>query len=179
MSERKSTSALSLHCSGDMYAWLPMISPACVRMVPPVPPGRFISRSPKSRIFTRSPPGAAASGTRNRFSGFRSRERSGGHGQQQGRTGLVRDLHGLRQGETPLSARRFCAHPFEKLHSGYRARLGCHASVEDFDDVAMTDGAGSPGFVEKTPDQLGILGQRLVQDLDGGRDVQMSGFSGR
>ncbi len=29
----------------------------------------------------------------------------------------------------------------------------------------MTDGAGSPGFVEKTADQLLVLRQRCVQDL--------------
>ncbi len=31
----------------------------------------------------------------------------------------------------------------------------------------MTDGAGSPRFVEETPDQLRVLGQPRVQDLDG------------
>jgi len=68
-----------------------------------------------------------------------------------------------------LSARRFCSDtPSRKLHQDIGRALGCHASVEDFDDVCDDGWRWQPGFVEKTPDQLGILGQRLVQDLDGG-----------
>jgi hypothetical protein len=58
------------HCSGDMYAGVPMIAPAWVRAEASVVRSLAI---PKSRIFTRSPPMTSASGTRNTFSGLRSR----------------------------------------------------------------------------------------------------------
>ncbi len=170
MSDRKSTSALSLHCSGDMYAGLPMISPACVRIVPPVPPERFIFAMPKSRIFTRSPCGAAGVGHQKQVLGLQVAVNDPGSVRsRQGRPCLAGDVQGLRHRETPPVGQALLQrHPFEKLHQDVGRALGRHASVEDFDDIAMPDGAGRPRFVEKTPDQLRILRQRRVQDLDGG-----------
>ena len=47
MSVRRSTSALSLHCSGDMYAGLPMMVPAWVRCAVPADEP-FILAMPKA-----------------------------------------------------------------------------------------------------------------------------------
>ncbi len=124
---------------------------------------------PKSRIFTRSPPGAACVGHQKQVLRLQIAVHDpGGVGSTQGRPCLARDFQGLRQGETATVRQAFLqGHPFEKLHQDVGRALGCHASVEDFDDVAMADSAGSPCLVEKTPDQLRILRQRGVQDLDG------------
>ena len=91
-----------------------------------------------------------------------------GVGRCQGRSCLARDFHGLRQGETAMVRQTFLQrHAFQKLHQDVGRALGRHPSVENFDNVAMTDGTGRPRFVEKTPDQLRILRQHLVQNLDG------------
>ena len=82
---------------------------------------------------------------------------------------MARDFQNLGQGESAPVCQAFLQrHPFEKLHEDVGRALGSHACVEDFDDVAMTDGAGSPGFVEKTPDQLYVPRQGGMQDLHGG-----------
>ena len=74
MSVAPSTSSFRpRHCSGDMYAGVPKMTP--VRVFAPSLPaqsGRNFA-IPKSSTFTRSPPGDIGSDTRNRFSGLRSR----------------------------------------------------------------------------------------------------------
>ena len=57
--------------------------------------------------------------------------------------------------------------PFEKLHQDVGSTLRCHAGIENFDDVGMTDGAGRSRFVEETLDQLRVLGKRRVKNLHG------------
>jgi len=73
MSERKSTSALSCTAPGDMYAGLPMISPACVPHVPPCARHALSWRFHKSSIFTARHRAQPHQAPENKFSGFRSR----------------------------------------------------------------------------------------------------------
>jgi len=68
--------------------------------------------------------------------------------------------------------------PFEKLHQDVGRALRRDASVEHFDDAGMTDGAGGPRFVEKTPNQLRVLGKPRVQNFTAARRSS-SGFSAR
>jgi hypothetical protein len=68
-SARPSTLPLARHCSGDMYAGVPI-----ALAVPVMSIALWVSLAmPKSRTLTRSPLGSSASGTTNTLSGLRSR----------------------------------------------------------------------------------------------------------
>ena len=74
-------------------------------------------------------------------------------GRAQRRTRLACNVQHTCHAESPLVRQALLQRDsFEKLHQDVGCALRCHARVENFDDVGMTDGAGSPGFVEKAPD---------------------------
>lgn len=66
-----STCAAPKHCSGAMYAGVPMMSPVRVRGGSALLPGPSLA-IPKSKSFTRSPSGIAGSGMSMTLLGLRS-----------------------------------------------------------------------------------------------------------
>jgi len=125
-----------------------MISPACVRMVPPVPPARFIFAIPKSSIFTRSPPARSIGHEKQVLWLQITVHDSGGVGRYQADPAW-RAISMACASKTALSVSVSAATPLRETPSGCRARLGCHSSVEDFNDVAMTDGTGGRASLRK------------------------------
>ena len=162
-----STSSLRpRHCSGDMYAGVPKMTPVRV-FGPSLPPqsGRSFA-IPKSSTLTRSPPGDIGSGTRNRFSGLRSRCTISMRVRRRNRARrLDRDVDRLADAEpfAGQAARQRLA--LQELHHDVRDFVVDHPDVDHLDHVRVMDGGGGARLVHEARDQAGAFQILALEQL--------------
>ena len=150
-----------------MYAGVPKMTPVRV-FGPSLPPqsGRSFAM-PKSSTLTRSPPGDIGSGTRNRFSGLRSRCTISMRVRRRHRARrLDRDVDRLADAE-PLArqaARQRLA--LQELHHDVRDFVVDHPDVDHLDHVRVMDGGGGARLVHEARDQAGALQVLALEQLD-------------
>ena len=135
---------------------------------PSLPPqsGRSFA-IPKSSTLTRSPPGDIGSGTRNRFSGLRSRcTISIACDAATARAAWIAMSIGLADAQ-PLArqpARQRLA--VQELHHDVRDFLFDHADVDHLDHVRVMNGGRGARLVHEARDQAGALQILALEQLD-------------
>ena len=166
MSVAPSTSSFKpRHCSGDMYAGVPKMTP--VRVFAPSLPaqsGRNFA-IPKSSTFTRSPPGTSGPHQEqilgleiamNDLDRVRRRHRA---------RRLDRDVDGLADAH-PLAReppRQRLA--VQELHHDVRDFVLDHPDVDHLDDVRVMDGGGRARLIDEPQHQAGTLEVLALQHL--------------
>ena len=121
---------------------------------------------PKSSTLTRSPPGDIGSGTRNRFSGFRSRctISSACDAATRARR-LDGDVHRLADAQTLARQPPRQRLAVQVLHHDVRDVAVDHPDVDHLDDVRMMDGRRGPCLVDEARDQRRALEILAFQKL--------------